>query len=144
MKKFVFIFMAILLVAGLAGCKKKELGMEVGQEGVTMEALNAPATTPPTEVKLPVPPALPESVAKLSESLPPTGPFKPSAKDIQTALKNAGMYTGPIDGRIGPLTTAAITAFQKANGLQADGKVGTKTWAALGRYLTAVTTKPVQ
>jgi predicted chitinase len=31
----------------------------------------------------------------------------------------------------GPATTAAVKAFQKANGIQATGKVGRKTWAAL-------------
>jgi predicted chitinase len=31
----------------------------------------------------------------------------------------------------GPATTAAVKAFQKASGIQATGKVGRKTWAAL-------------
>jgi peptidoglycan hydrolase-like protein with peptidoglycan-binding domain len=53
---------------------------------------------------------------------------------IQTALKNAGLYTGNIDGKIGPGTRKAIETFQKNNGLKADGKVGPKTWAALEPY----------
>ena len=56
-------------------------------------------------------------------------------KDIQTALKAAGFYTGAIDGKIGPMTKKAIEAFQKAKGLTADGKVGPKTWAELEKYL---------
>ena len=53
---------------------------------------------------------------------------------IQTALKNAGFYNGPIDGKIGPGSRKAIQVFQEKNGLKADGKVGPKTWAALERY----------
>ena len=58
-------------------------------------------------------------------------------QEIQTALKNLGLYTGKIDGKIGPGTKRAIEEFQKQNGLKADGKVGPKTWAALSTHLTA-------
>ena len=70
-----------------------------------------------------------------SVQLPPSGPYKPTTQEIQTALKNAGFYTGAIDGKIGPMSKKAITEFQKANGLNADGKVGPKTWALLSVYL---------
>ena len=56
-------------------------------------------------------------------------------QQIQTALKNAGFYTGKIDGKIGPGSKKAIEAFQQSKGLKADGKVGAKTWAALEPYL---------
>lgn len=59
---------------------------------------------------------------------------------IQTALKNAGFYTGAIDGKIGPGSKRAIEAFQTSKGLTADGKVGPKTWAALEQYLTGAVT----
>lgn len=61
---------------------------------------------------------------------------KLSAKQIQTALKNAGYYTGAIDGKIGRKTRAAIKKFQAANGLKADGVVGKKTSEALKAHLT--------
>ncbi len=54
-----------------------------------------------------------------------------SGKDIQKALKNAGYYKGPIDGKLGEKTKTAIKAFQQANGLNADGVVGEKTWSKL-------------
>jgi peptidoglycan hydrolase-like protein with peptidoglycan-binding domain len=59
---------------------------------------------------------------------------KARIKEIQTALKNAGFYTGRIDGVKGRKTRTAIREFQKANGLTADGIVGGKTWAALAKY----------
>ena len=57
------------------------------------------------------------------------------AQKIQTALKNAGLYQGNIDGKIGPGTKKAIQTFQQNNNLKVDGKVGPKTWAALEAYL---------
>lgn len=38
----------------------------------------------------------------------------------------------PVDGIFGSKTEAAVKAFQRDNGLKADGIVGPKTWAALG------------
>lgn len=46
---------------------------------------------------------------------------------IQARLNNLGFKPGPIDGIQGPLTTAAIKAFQKAFSLQVDGIVGPQT-----------------
>lgn len=59
----------------------------------------------------------------------------PTPRQIQAALKNAGYYSGVIDGKIGRQSRQAIKDFQKANNLTVDGKVGKKTWAALREYL---------
>jgi len=56
-------------------------------------------------------------------------------RQIQTALKNAGYDPGAIDGEIGSKTKKAVKDFQTANGLNADGKVGAKTWAKLSVYI---------
>ena len=56
-------------------------------------------------------------------------------RNIQIALKNAGVYSGAINGKGGTKTKTAIKDFQMANGLVADGKVGPKTWAKLSPYL---------
>jgi len=67
----------------------------------------------------------------------PVAASKPvkTARDIQRALKNAGYYTGPIDGKLGPKSRKAIKEFQSDNGLKVDGVAGKKTKAALGTYL---------
>ena len=46
-------------------------------------------------------------------------------------LKTLGYYTGNLTGNFGELTRAAVIAFQKANGLTADGIAGSKTLAML-------------
>ena len=56
-------------------------------------------------------------------------------KKIQVALKKAGFYKGPVDGKIGKDTKNAIKEFQKKNGLESDGVIGKKTWAELRKYL---------
>jgi peptidoglycan hydrolase-like protein with peptidoglycan-binding domain len=61
--------------------------------------------------------------------------FKPTTKEIQTALKNAGFDPGPFDGKMGPRTRQAIKDYQKSKGLVPDGVVGPKTWASLSKYL---------
>ena len=63
---------------------------------------------------------------------------KPTNKDIQQALKNAGVYTGSVDGSLGPKSKKAIRDFQEQNGLNADGKVGPRTWKKLATYLQSV------
>lgn len=60
---------------------------------------------------------------------------RPNARHIQVALKNAGYNPGSIDGRMGRQTKDAIKAFQRANNLVADGKVGKQTWGLLKEYL---------
>jgi len=51
----------------------------------------------------------------------------PRVKALQRLLLHRGADLAP-DGDFGPDTTAALTAFQKANGLDADGVAGTATW----------------
>lgn len=58
-----------------------------------------------------------------------------AADQVQLALKNAGYYQGPVDGKVGARTKKAISAFQKDNNLKADGLIGRKTWSALKTHL---------
>lgn len=46
------------------------------------------------------------------------------ATQIQKDLTKLGFYKGPINGKYGPLTRAAVRAFQKENSLNPDGKYG--------------------
>lgn len=53
-------------------------------------------------------------------------------KEVQRRLKKWGYYTGSVDGVFGAGTKKAVIAFQKKNGLKADGVVGLATYKALG------------
>lgn len=52
--------------------------------------------------------------------------------EIQTRLKRWGYYNGSVDGIYGTQTKDAVIAFQKKNGLTADGIAGDRTLAAMG------------
>lgn len=56
-------------------------------------------------------------------------------RQYQEMLKTLGYDPGPIDGKRGPLTDAAIRAFQRDRGLVVDAIVGPATRAALVRAL---------
>ncbi len=54
-----------------------------------------------------------------------------AVKELQTLLRNKGYTNITADGIFGPKTTTAVRDFQTKNGLTVDGRVGSKTWAAL-------------
>jgi peptidoglycan hydrolase-like protein with peptidoglycan-binding domain len=55
----------------------------------------------------------------------------PEVAQIQTRLRDLGLYTGPIDGAFGGGTDGAVKAFQQSKSLAVDGQVGPQTWSAL-------------
>ena len=55
---------------------------------------------------------------------------------VQQKLIQWGYLTGAADGRYGEKTRAAVVAFQRKNGLTADGRVGAGTAAAMGVTLS--------
>ena len=70
-----------------------------------------------------------------------------AVKTLQEKLNAKGFDSGNVDGIFGVKTYAAVTAFQKANGLGVDGIVGKLTWAKLYDAtpvnVTPVTTQPM-
>ncbi len=102
----------LLIILPIVGCSSKEKDNSV---------VRSSNNTYETALTLPQVPKL-------------TVPFKPTNKDIQIALRNAGFYNGEIDGDIGPMTEQAIRQFQRMHNLSVDGKVGPKTWSVLKKY----------
>lgn len=74
------------------------------------------------------------ALARKVPASPAAASLKPTTREIQHALKNAGFYQGALDGKMGPQTRNAIKEFQRVHGLTDDGVVGKQTWAKLQAY----------
>ena len=148
MKNLVLVLVVIFGLTTFIGCNKKKKEDAADLNGVVTEnvvsvtdaAQNADMTN---SVPVGVENAAAVPSTEVAEPAMATGPGdvagKPTPKQIQQALKNAGLYDGKVDGNVGPKTKKAIEAFQTQNGLKADGKVGRKTWKALSSYLNKTT-----
>jgi len=65
-----------------------------------------------------------------------TGSTGSDVRRVQERLIQWGYMSGSADGIYGADTEAAVRRFQSANGLTADGRVGSKTAAAIGITLS--------
>lgn len=111
---------------------KTKITLTAAACGLAILATAAAVTTAP-KIGLPAPSAqeqtvdFAESVAILKQ-----GSQGGEVKEVQRRLKLWGYYKGNADGIFGAGTRAAVIAFQKKNGLKADGVVGKATYKALG------------
>ena len=138
------VVIALFVLGGVIGCAKKqevgELTPSSEETSTTVVELSSPSTTSQTTASHAVVPATaPISASPATTSFAAVTPLPQDAlqrtRTIQLALKQAGFYSGSVDGKTGPLTEKAVEDFQKTKGLKADGKVGPMTWAELAKYL---------
>ena len=103
------------------------------------------APSPPTQgaqqPTSPTPP--PDQAAQQTGQTPPpaaqqaapttsVNPVAPSTlREVQTALRQSGLYQGKIDGMWGPQTKRAVTAFQQQKNLPVTGTLDQQTLAAM-------------
>lgn len=113
---------------------------------ITWEKMMA-ATAIPVPTAKPAPtgvPVVPETPAPSTLRLE-MGSSGLQVQQLQEKLIALKFYSGPLDGKYGYSTVVAVRAFQKANGLKADGIVGPLTWNKLfgGAPLPKPTATPV-
>src|ERR1700722_18869192 len=132
MKNFVLVLVAVFALTTFIGCNKKKKEDADDLNGVATE--NVMSVTDNSQNgdmsnSVPVVVENASTAASTDVAEPAIAPApadvtdKPTPKEIQQALKNAGLYDGKIDGHMGPKSKKAIEAFQTQNGLKADGKV---------------------
>jgi peptidoglycan hydrolase-like protein with peptidoglycan-binding domain len=135
-------------MAFMAGCAGVQTAQEINRLRADVSLLDQrvgqieraglkPSSTAQWPVDAQAPETLPGSTGAIEVARTSSSPstLKPSKKEIQQALKNASVYQGAIDGKIGPRTREAIREFQRIQGLKVDGIVGRQTWERLSPYL---------
>ena len=115
-----------LLLAGL-GFVMSRMIPTIGETRLEMSLTPTPEPAWPASVLAETPdPSLPTAEPVLRSGM--TGQ---AVKDLQSRLYTLGYYAAEIDGQYGAATKEAVTAFQRRNGLDADGIVGAETRSAL-------------
>ena len=141
LKKMALLFFTGMVLVSFSGCasagRKKDMQMQGLRNQISV--LESQVQSKDEEIS-----SLKENLSKEKEvplfvasNKKAVGEVKsrPSIKQVQMALKNAGYNPGPADGKMGKQTKDALKAFQKANGLSIDGKAGKQAWELLRKYL---------
>jgi peptidoglycan hydrolase-like protein with peptidoglycan-binding domain len=103
-----------------------------------------PSSTAPPAAAAPAQPTMPEANANANSEQTPSMAGNESSgaewhgrlsrdeiKQLQSNLKQDGLYRGNIDGIDGPETHQALRAYQQQNGLRATGRLDQQTVASL-------------
>jgi hypothetical protein len=96
---------------------------------------NTPAPTATVTATAPAQPTTPANTANPAQPTNPAVTPSASVKKLQQELGQLNYYEGPVDGIMGPQTTAAIQDLQRQAGLPQTGTMNAATQKALDNYL---------
>ncbi len=71
------------------------------------------------------------SLAKSMHASTSAATTQAKVSQAQSALKQKGLYSGPVDGRLGPKTRHAISQFQRESGLKQTAQLDARTMTEL-------------
>ena len=115
-----------LTIDGVAGLITQQLLYSANALPATTAALVLPTAAPTAAPLATIAPA-----AATAAEILRVGSRGDAVRQLQTKLKEMGYLSGSVDGIYGAGTSKAVAAFQRANGLTADGVAGQATLARL-------------
>ena len=123
----------VALTLLVTGCTGGEAASPVAESTPLPRTSTSAAETPEGTAE---PAVVPTTGSPTPAATTPPATTKPPAPTydvaaVQRTLTEQKYYVGPVDGKAGPALRSAVMAFQKVNGLGADGAVGPATLAAL-------------
>jgi Putative peptidoglycan binding domain len=117
---------AALVALAAIGLTHNHTATHTAAPAASTSAPAAPTTAPSSATTPSANPAQPTSPAVVPSA---------SVKKLQQELGQLNYYEGPVDGVMGPQTTAAIQDLQRQAGLPQTGTMNSATQAALDNYL---------
>jgi peptidoglycan hydrolase-like protein with peptidoglycan-binding domain len=107
----------------------------VGLTHTTSTSTPAPAASTSAPAANPAQPTSPAQTVNPAQPTTPAVTPSASVKKLQQELGQLNYYEGPVDGIMGPQTTAAIADLQRQAGLPQTGTMNAATQKALDNYL---------
>ena len=114
---------ALAVILALGGLLASRMIPTIRETRREMSLTPTPIPPEPASVRL----VTPDPAAPTSPPVLRTGSRGEAVTNLQSRLKNLGYYEGEIDGQFGAGTRDAVAAFQRQNGLDADGIAGEET-----------------
>ena len=124
---FAAVLAACVLIAGCTADASRPVAVATPIADMVDEPTTEPTDLLPTETASDPSSPSPSPSPTRTKPRPPTY----DVVAVQKQLTALGYYIGPIDGRPGLAQRSAVMAFQKVQGIPADGSVGKATLAAL-------------
>lgn len=132
---------AVLCALAASACTPILPGQSVPGTGVTVP-ISAPVSAPkPTTTPAPVT-TTPAPAPSTTAPAYPGVYLQLGSSNSSVTLVQQELGVTPATGYFGSVTQAAVTAYQRAHALEADGQVGPQTWASIFGTAPPATTPP--
>lgn len=115
--------------------RRRAAGADALARSMRMPMLHIAAQAPPATSPTAAASHLPSELLAAPVARLRLGAVGPQVAQLQEALAALGYATGPIDGKFGPITEAALKAFQRDRGIVVDGYYGPQSQGALRNAL---------